>query len=63
MKFLQDLLTFAQGVMDKTSGYNTYCAAAGLFGLAVYQFSTGSYQLACQSLFGALAVAGLHSGK
>jgi len=45
--------------MTILSGWKTYLAAAGLFGLAIYQLSTGSYDAAWQSLLAALAAAGL----
>jgi hypothetical protein len=45
--------------MDMLNGYKTYLAAAGLIGLALYQFSQGSVDLAFQSLLGALAAFGL----
>lgn len=41
------------------SGYKTYLAAAGLFGLALYQFSTGTYAEAWATLMAALAAVGL----
>lgn len=40
-------------------GWKTYLAAAGLFGLALYQFSTGDYMTAWQSVMAALAVFGV----
>ena len=36
-------------------GFKTYLAGAGLFGLALYQFSTGDYASAWQSMMAALA--------
>lgn len=47
--------------MDILSGYKTYVAAAGLVGLAVYQFSQGHYPDAFQSLMAALAAFGIRS--
>lgn len=41
------------------SGLKTYLAAAGLFGLALYQASTGDYVGAYTSVMAALAAAGL----
>lgn len=41
------------------NGYKTYVAAAGLFGLAVYQLSQGQLDVAMQTLLGALAAVGL----
>jgi hypothetical protein len=41
------------------SGYKTYIAAAGLAGLAVYQFSQGQLEPAVQSFLAALTAAGL----
>lgn len=41
------------------SGYKTYLAAAGAFGLALYQASQGSYQAALQSFIAALGLVGL----
>lgn len=43
---------------DFLSGYRTYLGAAGLFGLAIYQFSQGDYAEAYQSAMQALAVFG-----
>jgi hypothetical protein len=40
-------------------GYKTYLAAAGLLGLAVYQFSQGQVEAALQSLLAAAAAFGL----
>lgn len=42
-------------------GYKTYIAAAGLLGLAIYQFSTAQYVPAYQSLMAALAAFGLRA--
>lgn len=47
--------------MDILSGYRTYIAAAGLFGLAVYQASLGHYPDAIQSVMAALAAFGIRS--
>lgn len=41
------------------TGWKTYLAAAGMLGLAIYQFSQGQYDLAVQSIMAALAAAGL----
>ena len=46
---------------DPLPGYKSYLAAAGLFGLALYQISTGDYPLAVQSLLAALAVFGIRT--
>lgn len=43
------------------SGYKTYLACAGLFGLALYQFSQGQVDQAAQSFLAALAAFGLRS--
>lgn len=40
-------------------GYKTYFAAAGLFGLSLYQFTQGQFDVATQSLMAALAAFGL----
>lgn len=45
--------------MNILTGYKTYLAAAGLLGLALYQFSQGQVELAIQSLLGAMAAFGL----
>ena len=45
--------------MDILPGWKTYLAAAGLFGLALYQFSQGDYASAWQSLMAATAAFGL----
>jgi MFS-type transporter involved in bile tolerance (Atg22 family) len=42
-------------------GFKTYLAAAGLFGMALYQFSQGQTEMAFQSLMAALAAVGLRS--
>jgi hypothetical protein len=41
------------------SGWKTYLAAAGLFGLAIYQVSVGQYEAAIQTAMAALATTGL----
>lgn len=46
-------------LINLLSGYKTYLAAAGLFGLALYQFSTGDVTNAVQSLMAALTAIGL----
>ena len=48
-------------VTNLLSGYKTYIAAAGLFGLAVYQLSQGQYDSATQSVLAALAAAGIRN--
>jgi hypothetical protein len=48
-------------ILSLLAGYKTYIAVAGLLGLALYQFSTGQFDLAVQSLLGGLAAAGLHA--
>lgn len=45
--------------LNVLSGYKTYLAAAGLFGLAAYQASQGDLQAAFQSVMAALTAAGL----
>lgn len=45
--------------MDILPGWKTYIAAAGLVGLAVYQFSEGDIAAAWQSLMAGLAAFGL----
>jgi len=45
--------------LNSLNGYKTYLAAAGLFGLALYQASVGQYDQAAQSVLAALAAAGL----
>lgn len=40
-----------------------YLPAAGLFGLSLYQLSTGDYPAALQSVFAALALLGVHVGE
>lgn len=46
-------------ILNLINGYKTYLAAAGLFGMAVYQFSLGQYDQATQTFLSALAAAGL----
>jgi hypothetical protein len=41
------------------SGWKTYLAAAGLFGLAIYQFSQKDYATMMTTFCAALAAAGL----
>jgi hypothetical protein len=48
-------------ILNVLSGYKTYIAAAGLFGLSLYQLSQGQYDQAGQSILAALAAAGLRS--
>ncbi len=43
------------------TGLKTYIVAAGLFGLAIYQFSTEQYQAGIQSLLAAGTTAGLRN--
>jgi hypothetical protein len=43
------------------SGYKTYLAAAGLFGLAIYKVSEGDYQGAITTFLAALATIGVRS--
>lgn len=45
--------------MNIINGYKTYIAAAGLLGLALYQFSAGDIPSAIQSIMAALAAFGL----
>jgi hypothetical protein len=45
--------------MDFLAGWKTLVAAAGLVGLAVYQYSQNDYTGAWQSLMAALAAFGL----
>jgi len=42
-------------------GYKTYIAAAGLVGLALYQFSQGQIEQAIQSVLGAMAAFGIRN--
>ena len=48
-------------IVKLVDGYKTYIAAFGLFGLALYQVSTGQYDQATQSFLAGLAAAGLRS--
>jgi len=41
------------------AGYRTYLAAAGLLGLALYQFSSGQFEPGVQSVLAAAAAFGL----
>ena len=41
------------------TGWKTYIAAAGLFGLALYQFSQGQFGAAFQSIMGSVAAVGV----
>lgn len=43
----------------RTKSWKTYLSAAGLLGLAVYQFSVEKYQEAWETFMAALAVLGL----
>jgi high-affinity Fe2+/Pb2+ permease len=43
------------------NGWKTYLAAAGLFGLAVYQLSMADYNAAWTSLMAALATFGVRN--
>jgi hypothetical protein len=43
------------------NGWKTYSAAAGLFGLAVYNFSQGDYGTGWTNLMAALAVFGVRN--
>jgi hypothetical protein len=45
--------------MDFLKGYKTYIAAAGLLGLAVYQFSQGDIDGAIQNVLAAFAAFGM----
>lgn len=45
--------------MNLINGYKTYLAAAGLLGLALYQFSQGQVEAAIQSFLAALAAFGI----
>ncbi len=47
------------GLLGLFSGFRTYIAAAGLVGLAVYQFSQGDTAGALQNVLAALAAFGL----
>jgi hypothetical protein len=46
-------------ILNVLNGYKTYVAAAGLVGLAVYQFSQGQVETGVQSVLAALTAAGL----
>jgi len=46
-------------IVNVLNGYKTYLAGAGLFGLALYQFSTGEYEQAGQSFLSGLTAIGL----
>jgi hypothetical protein len=46
-------------ILNALNGYKTYIAAAGLFGLSIFQFSTGQVPAGVQTLLSALAAAGL----
>lgn len=46
-------------ILNVLSGYKTYIAAVGLFGLATYQASTGQFQDAMHSALMGLTAAGL----
>ena len=46
-------------ILNVLSGYKTYVAAAGLVGLAVYQFSQGQVETGVQSVLAALTAVGL----
>lgn len=48
-------------ILNMVDGYKTYIAAAGLFGLSLYQLSAGQYDQASQTFFAALAAAGLRN--
>jgi hypothetical protein len=43
------------------NGWKTYLAAAGLFGLAVYNFSQGDYPTAWTNLMAAIATFGVRN--
>lgn len=43
------------------TGYKTYLAAAGLFGLGVYQISQGNMEVGIQSLLAGLAAFGIRT--
>ncbi len=47
--------------IQRLSGSKTYFAAIGLFGLALFQFSTGEIPMGFQSLFSAFVAAGLRA--
>jgi hypothetical protein len=46
-------------ILNLINGYKTYLAAAGLFGMAIYQFSQAQYDQATQTFLSALAAVGL----
>lgn len=46
-------------VLKWLDGWKTYTAAAGLVGLAVWQFSQGQYEQAAQSFLAGLAAFGV----
>ncbi len=46
-------------IINVLTGWKSYLAAAGLFGLALYKVSTGDYPGAWTSLMAALAVFGV----
>ncbi|WP_435005179.1 hypothetical protein P12x_003073 [Tundrisphaera lichenicola] len=48
-------------ILSKLSGYRTYLAAAGLFGLALYKASVGDYQGAVDTLGIAATAAGMRA--
>jgi hypothetical protein len=48
-------------LIKMVDGYKTYIAAAGLFGLSLYQVSRNQYDQAAQTFLAALAAAGLRS--
>ena len=43
------------------NGWKTYIAAAGLFGLAVYNFSVGDYSTGWTNLMAAIATFGVRN--
>lgn len=47
--------------MNILQGWRTYIAAAGLFGLAVYNFSQGDYPTAWTNLMAAIATFGVRN--
>ena len=46
-------------ILKKLDGYKTYIAAAGLFGLSLFQVSQGQFETAIQSFMGGLAAIGV----
>ena len=52
-------MTNLVGLIAFFDGYKTYIAAAGLFGLALHQFSVGEYTEMVKSLSGGLGACGL----